>query len=124
MTICNCNQGRLPCTCRSIKQMKMQNDYDDDAVRKREIYLYAATAELIKNRPGMRVGGEPSESRFEELLEVGSVTHEYAADVAFRRGRQLETAWAEIHSLGVRVQVLQGLAVIGWAAAILLALGV
>lgn len=123
MTICNCNQGRLPCTCLSIEQVKMQNDYDD-AVRKREIDLYAATAQLINNRPGMRVGDEPSESRFEELLEVGSVTHEYAADVAVRRGRQLETAWAEIRSLGVRVQVLQGLAVIGWAAAILLALGV
>lgn len=75
MTICNCNQGRLPCTC--------------------------------------------CDERFEELPQV-----EYASEVAVRRGRQLETAWAEVHSLGVRVQVLKAVAIIGWAAAILLALGV
>ena len=49
---------------------------------------------------------------------------DYWCDVAMRRGRQNTDQWIEIMSLTAQVQLMRGLAILGWAAFVLSMMGV
>lgn len=96
MTICNCNQGRLPCTCRRTGMPpELAAPYGQPGGD-----LYAQIAQNLKNRPG------------------------YWERLATEKAKLFSIKCAEVDVLTVRLRVYQGVATIGWAAAILLALGV
>lgn len=107
---CDCNQGRLPCTCRQFAEKTFDRAArflnEGEQVWRRNAdarpeRLLADTEELVA-----RINAAP------EPLDRG----EYWCEVAMRRGKQLNEQWLEIRSLGSRVQVYTALAILGWAA--------
>lgn len=69
---------------------------------------------------GRRKIGMPPEM----AMPYGTEANTYAVNVAMRRGKQISDQLMQIDALNVRLKVYQGVAIIGWAAAILLAMGV
>lgn len=126
---CDCNQGRLPCTCEDpakyaqrvgrvqrkaveIMAGEQHNRQWADPVRKpdpRPERLTANVEELTA-----RINKAP------EALDRG----EYWCEVAMARGRQLSAQMLKIDALTFKVKAYQALALLGWAGLILKMMGV
>lgn len=119
---CDCRQGRDACSCKP-PHFPMWT-VAPGTMKLGDVPL-SQLLDIVQGDPSperLRANVEEQVARINTAPKAFSAG-EYWVEVAMRRGKQLDAAWAEIRSLNVRVQVLTGLAVIGWAAVILQAMG-
>lgn len=115
--ICDCNQGRLPCSCKPQRKMgmlpEMARPYGGDIV---QVNAYADLYRLNLN-------AEEFEQRVNAIPEPFDYSG-YWRDRTVEARTQIDEVLDQVDALNVRLKVYQGVAIIGWVAAILLALGV
>lgn len=103
-SLCDCAQGRWPCTCMSRgrgKAEQVAEAIEFDALLNPPVTdLYVEAAKAIKGRPG------------------------YWERLATDKAKLFALKCAEFDALNARLRVYQGVAVIGWAGFILTLLGV
>ena len=116
---CDCNQGRLCCTCRQFAEKV----FDRAAkVLNEGVNLDEAFVDLVQPRRKADARPERLLANTEELVaRINDAPEpfdrgEYWCEVAMKRGKQLNEQWLEIRSLGTRVQIRTALAILGWAA--------
>lgn len=116
--ICDCNQGRLPCSCKPNPNAKrpeilMVPSYGGDDV---QVNAYADLYRLNLN-------AEEFEQRVNAMPEPFDYSG-YWRDQTVEARTHLDEVLDRADALDMRVKIYQGVAIIGWVAAILLALGV
>jgi hypothetical protein len=101
---CDCMQGRLPCTCKPNRDAK---------------------------RPEVSMGFRKLDQvadaiEFEAIMrgEHGMGTSDYWRGAAKRATDRADALYVEYLAASSKLQIMQGLAILGWAVVILMAMGV